>query len=321
MNRGVELVRYDAARKALAEAKRVDEVKNIRDMAVAAQAYAKQAKDRQLIDHATEIRMRAEDRTGQLLRQMAERKERRKGGDPKSQPATLAKLQDIGVTKTQSSRWQAFSALPEDEKERRIDAAKRKVIGALDGTRNHRAEGTGCNEWHTPPQYLALAREVLGEIDLDPASSAKAQEIVAAAAYFTKEDDGLTREWHGRVWLNPPYAQPLIAEFISKMCAEVRAGRVNQAIMLTHNYTDTAWFHEAASACNAICFTRGRVKFVDRNGEVAAPTQGQSLFYFGDDVARFREHFDNVGFVVLPLRDSSRSKTDRPSDGDSGTAR
>src|SRR5262249_56141272 len=67
---------------------------------------------------------------------------------------------------------------------------------------------TGYYEWYTPARYIELAREVLGEIDLDPASSAKAQEIVKAQRYFTLEQDGLIRPWHGRVWLNPPYHQP-----------------------------------------------------------------------------------------------------------------
>lgn len=162
------------------------------------------------------------------------------------------------------------------------------------------ASGTGENEWYTPTEHLALARNVLGAIDLDPASSRAAQAVVKAERFFTKEEDGLTEEWAGRVWLNPPYAQPFIAQFVSKMAAERLSGRVSAAIMLTHNYTDTSWFHEAAAVADAICFTRGRVKFHDATGKIAAPTQGQAFFYFGDEPAIFAERFAAVGFVVLP---------------------
>lgn len=100
---------------------------------------------------------------------------------------------------------------------------------AADG-HNHRAQGTGENEWYTPPQFLELARAALGGIDLDPASSDRAQKMVLAEQYFTKENDGLAQEWYGRVWLNPPYAQPDIARFVEKMMAEVSAGRATAAI-------------------------------------------------------------------------------------------
>ena len=162
-------------------------------------------------------------------------------------------------------------------------------------------EGTGENEWFTPPEYIELARRVLGDIDLDPATHKEAQKTIRAAQCFTKAEDGLTREWHGRVWLNPPYAQPAIAHFVSKMVIERLAGHVTAAIMLTHNYTDTSWFHEAATIADAICFMRGRVKFYEPDGEIAAPTQGQAFFYFGSEVKNFAEAFRSIGFVVRPI--------------------
>jgi N6-adenosine-specific RNA methylase IME4 len=120
------LVKYDAARHALAEAHRVDEVKSIRDKAVAMQTYARQAKDSSLITQATEIRMRAERRAGELLIEMAERDERPRGRKKESHVATLS---DLGVTKTQSSRWQALAGLDSEGFE---DSVRRASTTAYD---------------------------------------------------------------------------------------------------------------------------------------------------------------------------------------------
>jgi phage N-6-adenine-methyltransferase len=159
-------------------------------------------------------------------------------------------------------------------------------------------QGTGDNEWYTPLKYIDLARKVLGDIDLDPASTEEAQKNVQAGKFYTAAEDGLTKEWYGRVFLNPPYAQPFIAQFVEKLMAERRAGRVEAAIMLTHNYTDTAWFRQAAEAADAICFTQGRVKFVDADGQECAPTQGQAFFYFGNNVGAFKDTFADIGWFA-----------------------
>jgi hypothetical protein len=103
----IELVRYDAARAALAEARGVDEVKSIRDKAVAMQEYARQAKNGQLIEWATEIRLRAERKAGQLLTEMAKRGERLASAKCND----VLHLQDLGISRMQSSRWQKLGAM------------------------------------------------------------------------------------------------------------------------------------------------------------------------------------------------------------------
>jgi len=149
---------------------------------------------------------------------------------------------------------------------------------------------------------------VLGGFDLDPASSNEAQQTVKASKYFTKEQDGLSRPWHGRVWLNPPFAHGDIANFVSKLVNEYVAGHVTAAILLVHNYTDTAWFHKAVSACRAICFTAGRINFIHAEKGLApgAAIQGQAFLYFGDGIDAFRTAFEPIGFVVEPRGSSEK---------------
>lgn len=180
--------------------------------------------------------------------------------------------------------------LPSGERGAEIVGTKTHIRGTF---------GSGENEWYTPAVYLDAAREVLGWIDLDPASSLEANETVRADVIYTADDDGLPRDWCGRVWLNPPYAQPLMSQFVSKLLSEIEAGRVTDAILLTNNYTDTAWFQDAAAWANLICFTRGRIAFDSPHGEKNAPIQGQAFFYFGANVEQFAERFSPFGILVV----------------------
>jgi hypothetical protein len=114
----VQLVRYDAARHALQTAVSVDEVKDIRDKAAAMAAYARQANDTELVQWATEIRVRAERRAGQMLAEMPKAKGAAAGGEkdgprgnyvvPRDSAPTL---ETLGISKNQSSRWQKLAAV------------------------------------------------------------------------------------------------------------------------------------------------------------------------------------------------------------------
>ena len=160
---------------------------------------------------------------------------------------------------------------------------------------NH-AETEG-DDWCTPIEYVDAVREVLGTIDLDPATNEYGQSIIGASKFYTKQDDGLVHEWRGRVFLNPPYSVPMIDKFASKLLAEYMTGNVTEAIVLTNNSTETQWFQGLLSVCQVVCFPSRRLKFWKNGNEVFATRQGQAFFYFGTS-DKFAKVFAAFGTVL-----------------------
>lgn len=162
------------------------------------------------------------------------------------------------------------------------------------------ANNTGNNEWYTPSRFIDAARAVMGGIDLDPASSERANRTVGASVFFTAEDDGLSKEWpEGRVWMNPPYAQPLMGQFAQKYAEHMGNGRGVEGVVLVNNATETGWFQTLVSVSSAICFPKGRIRFVDTDGvESGAPLQGQCLLYSGPNPDLFASTFSVFGVVL-----------------------
>lgn len=158
---------------------------------------------------------------------------------------------------------------------------------------------SGDDEWYTPALYIGLAREVMGTIDVDPASNSHAQKTVKATRFYTTETNGLTKGWNGAVWMNPPYSNPDIQNFISKVIEEYAAKRTTQAIVLTNNSGDTVWHQSLAEVSAARCITRGRVKFESTTRESNSPAMGQSFFYLGKRVAKFAEVFAEIGRIEV----------------------
>jgi hypothetical protein len=137
----------------------------------------------------------------------------------------------------------------------------------------------------------------MGSIDCDPATSALAQKLIQATTYYTIEENGLLHSWRGNVWLNPPYASKIITAFVNKLIGLIDKRDVAQAILLTHNNVDTAWFHKAAKRSASCCFTRGRVRFYNASGKANSPTHGHVFLYFGRRKTAFEREFAQYGWT------------------------
>lgn len=173
--------------------------------------------------------------------------------------------------------------------------------------RAHVSHNSGNNEWYTPPAYIVAAQQVMGGIDLDPASSDIANETIGAATFYTREDDGLQHDWRGRVWMNPPYAVHLISLFGDKLAMHVGQGDIVEACILVNNATETRWFNTLLDLASCVCFIRGRVKFIDQWGSPSgAPLQGQAVLYIGPNVNAFSQAFSEFGTVLYAGRDSEQ---------------
>jgi phage N-6-adenine-methyltransferase len=160
-------------------------------------------------------------------------------------------------------------------------------------------------EWYTPVQYVEAVREVLGDIDLDPASSAQANEVVRASKFFSKEDDGLARDWFGRVFMNPPYGKTddggsLAAAFCNRAIAEYEAGNVDACIILVNSLHSQSW--QAPLYDHAFCLVDHRIHFISADGEENKNPTFQNIFvYLGEDIAAFAKTFSRFGYVVKKI--------------------
>lgn len=144
-------------------------------------------------------------------------------------------------------------------------------------------------EWYTPTSIIERTLKTLGEIDLDPCSNSIGEPNIPATERFTAHDDGLSRKWKGRVYMNPPYGREIV-EWVEKLVQEFGDGNVTEAIALVPARTDTEWC--AMMRAFPRCFIRGRLNF--SRHENAAPFPSM-VIYLGKHVDAFADAFGDIG--------------------------
>jgi len=131
------------------------------------------------------------------------------------------------------------------------------------GMSSHQCNRAQTHEWLTPPYIL----NALGAFDLDPCA-ASVRPWPTARTHYTFEDDGLLKEWFGRVWLNPPYGT-LINDWLRLMVMH------GNGIVLTFARTETrTFFRYVWPAADAVLFIKGRLSFHRSDGSRAAHNSG-----------------------------------------------
>lgn len=210
-----------------------------------------------------------------------------------------------------ASTASVIAEMPEQVQKNLVEKGKKELVSAarlevdrmrrndrVTASQAHVANNSGNMEWYTPLEFIEAARLAMGSIDTDPASCEFANQTVRATTFYTAETNGLDKVWTGNVWMNPPYAQPLIYDF-AKGCADrYLSEEITQAIVLVNNATETEWFRVLSAASSAVCFPESRVKFIDPEGNATGcPLQGQAILYLGQNAKAFTDAFAPLGTV------------------------
>jgi len=189
-----------------------------------------------------------------------------------------------------------LAALPAPTVERFIaDGKITPDLGQVTAEKLARGESvhftSDTDQWNTPQHIIHAVLAVLGEIDLDPCSDSADHPNVPAVQVFTEEDNGLSRRWPGRVYMNPPYGSD-IGDWVRHLVIEYEDGRTTEAIALVPARPDTEWWR----AINHYpwCGIYGRLHF--GNADTGAPFPS-AAFYLGDNLPAFLEMFGILGAV------------------------
>ncbi|MCW1841325.1 DNA N-6-adenine-methyltransferase [Prosthecomicrobium hirschii] len=124
-----------------------------------------------------------------------------------------------------------------------------------------RRTATG-DEWYTPPSIFEPVVAALGEIDLDPCGHEMAP--IPVRTRYSFADNGLTKDWYGRVFLNPPYSAK--KKWIEKSVVEYEIGRASHVVILTPVITHYQYFAERLGELADVLLLAERPQFLRADG-------------------------------------------------------
>lgn len=307
-----ELERLTQAERLLAQIASAGDAVDVIRYAEAARVFAEQARlGTASVNHATVIKMRAERRLADAVDEGQKKGEIATDGRPKTvrppngnpQPSPVT-LEDIGIDNRRvlhearkiRDNYSDDDLIELEEQANQADEilSRKELVTRPRGKLI--SQSGGSEHWYTPLPHIEAARGVLGAIDLDPASSDIANRTVRAGRYYTVDDDGLAHDWHGRLWMNPPYGEPA-GRFVAKLADHLADGSVTAAIVLVSLHAMSAqWFSPLFEGL--LCVTNGRVKFTDQEGNPGSPTFGSVFAYFGPERDLFAKEFRQFGNVL-----------------------
>jgi phage N-6-adenine-methyltransferase len=123
------------------------------------------------------------------------------------------------------------------------------------------------DQWATP-QWLFDKYNAEYQFTLDACAL---PENAKVESYFSPEQDGLSQEWGGRIWMNPPYGRE-IGKWVKKAQEEAEKG-AECVVCLLPSRTDTRWFHDfCLPFAKSITFLKGRLKFGEATNSAPFPS-------------------------------------------------
>lgn len=292
------VINVDDALRALAATTQIDDVKRIRNEAEALRTYAKRARlSKEAQNRAAELRLRAERRCGELLIYQAGNGTRAKGRPSKLSASST--LSDLNITRDESAQWQRIAKMEPNDFEAYINARvsagdELTTAGILSYARMAVHYSQDSVEWYTPAGIIEKVVATLGHIDVDPCAESHRVKNIPAKTHYTEKQDGLSRPWPGRVFVNPPYND--IGTWAEKLREEFDAERTEMALVLGPARTDRPWFRLLAEE-SPFCLVTGRLRFTGPEYDGNTAPFPSAMFSLGVPRDTFIEVWRDTGLI------------------------